>query len=134
MTNLHFAALYAGLNILLLVILGARTAAFRRTSRVGHGDAGNDELRRRIRAHGNASEYIPAGAVGLLFLSLLSAIPALIIHLAGVTLTAGRFLHAYALSTADGPTFGRIVGMLLTFAALLICGGGMIYAAIAPVL
>lgn len=134
MTNLHFAALYAGLNILLLVYLGVRTANLRRINKVGHGDAGNDQIRRAVRAHGNASEYIPAGAVGLLFLSLLSAIPAIVVHIAGLSLTLGRFIHAQGLSAADGPSFGRVAGMLLTIIALTVCAGGMIYAAVQPVL
>jgi uncharacterized protein len=132
MTKLEIAALYAGLNILLLVFLGARVANYRRTNRIAFGYAGNEALERSVRAHGNAAEYIPAGLIGLLFLSLLDPVPALTMHVAGLSLTAGRAVHAYGIIA--GVLAGRFGGMILTFLALLTCAGGLLWGAVAPVM
>jgi len=119
-------ALYAGINILLLLGLGLATALTRQRRRVVLGDGGDDAMRRMIRAHGNAAEYIPAGIAGLVLLAWLEpATPAWLIHAAGLTLTAGRVLHAGGLLM--GPlNIGRMAGMLLTFASYLLIGGGLI--------
>ena len=134
MTKLEVAALYVGFNLLLLVFLGLRVANFRRANQVGLGDAGNPALLRLIRIHGNAAEWIPAGAVGLMFLALLEPVPILTVHVAGASLTAGRLLHLMGLTQAEGASFGRVAGMVLTFAALITCGAGSIWAALSPVL
>src|SRR5262245_11407605 len=134
MTKLEIAAIYAGVNLLLLVVLAVRVANYRRTKRIPFGDGADPALLRRVRIHGNAAEFIPAGIAGLIFLALLDPIPAWLVQTAGVALTAGRLLHAYALSQAEGAIVGRAVGMLLTLAALVVAGIGSIWAALSPLL
>ena len=51
--------LYAGLCVLLVVFLGARVAAWRFRHKIGLGDGGDKELIKRVRAHANATEYLP---------------------------------------------------------------------------
>lgn len=134
MTKLEIAALFAGLNLLILVILSFRVADFRRRNQIGLGDAGNALLLTRIRQQGNAAEYIPAGIAGLLFLALLDPVPLWLLEVAGVLLTGGRLLHPWGLARSTGASFQRIAGMMLTFAALLICALGAIWGAMQPVL
>jgi uncharacterized membrane protein YecN with MAPEG domain len=50
--------LYAGLLALLYLVLSYRIVVLRR-NKVSLGDGGNPILQRRIRAHGNFSEYVP---------------------------------------------------------------------------
>jgi len=65
------------------------------------GDEGIPELARAVRAFGNAAEYGPAGVAGLIALAAVGA-PAMVVHIAGATLLAGRSAHAVALSRSGG--------------------------------
>jgi uncharacterized membrane protein YecN with MAPEG domain len=134
MTKLEIAALFAGLNLLILVVLGLRVANYRRANRIGLGDGGDPALLRAIRQHGNAAEYIPAGMIGLMFIALLDPVPLWCVELAGAALTIGRLLHPLGLAQSEGVSFGRVAGMMLTFLALLICALGAIWGAAAPLL
>jgi uncharacterized membrane protein YecN with MAPEG domain len=51
--------------------------------------------------------------------------PVLAIHGLGVTLLAGRTIHAVGLS-GNKSTFGRVAGMVLTFVALFVAGGMLV--------
>src|SRR5262245_44966768 len=98
MTKLEIAALYSGLNILILVVLVLRVVNARRANRVSLGDGGNPALLRAIRAHGNAAETIPVAIGAMLFAALLDPIPAWLLHLLAAGFTLGRFAHAYGVS------------------------------------
>ena len=124
MLRLEVVALYAGVNILLLLVLGYLVTQARRTHKIVLGDGGHDAT---IRAHANAAEYIPAGLVGLLILSLFNGLPMWLLHAAGISLTLGRILHAFGLH-AGKLNFGRMGGMVLTFLSYLLIGAGLIYA------
>lgn len=131
MVRLEIAAIYAGLNILLLLALSVRVMLMRRAKRVTLGDGGDPELRRAMRAHGNAAEYIPAGLVGITLAALLDpAAPAWLLHAGGGALTLGRAIHAVGLSLGDFNA-GRAIGMTLTWAAFLVLGVGLIWAGLA---
>lgn len=109
-------ALYALPLVALYIVLAARVVNFRKANRVSLGDGGNAELLCRIRAHGNCGEYAPFGVV-LLALAELSQAPAPVVHLSGVALVVGRFLHAWAIGW-NGPMGARVAGMVLTFTAM----------------
>jgi uncharacterized protein len=131
MVRLEIAALYAGVNILLLLVLAFRVPLARQRAKVslGHGD--NPELLRLSRAHGNAAEYIPAGIAGLTLLALMEpAAPLWLLHASGASLTLGRLVHGIGLSLGE-LNAGRMIGILLTFLAYALIGGGLIYAGLA---
>lgn len=132
MLRLEAAALYAGVNILILLVLAALVVAGRRKHKIALGDAGDEVFVRAIRAHGNAAEYIPAGIAGLLFLALMdeTVLPFWLLHAAGLSLTLGRILHGWGLNTGV-VNFGRMFGMLLTWLSYLLIGGGLVYAGLA---
>lgn len=131
MVRLEIAALYAGINILILLVLGALVVRNRINHQIALGDAGDKTMLRVMRAHANAAEYIPAGLVGILILALLDpAAPLWLLHASGLTLTAGRIFHAVGMHTGV-LNIGRRAGMVLTFAAYVLIGGGLIYAALA---
>jgi uncharacterized membrane protein YecN with MAPEG domain len=108
--------LYAAALTALFISLSLRVIALRRSGRVSLGDAGDPALLARIRAQGNCAEYAPLGIVLLLLAELAGAAPALL-HLSGLSLLAGRVIHARALS-GPGRFAARTIGMLMTFAAL----------------
>ncbi len=111
-------ALYGSLLALLLILLALVTVKLRRSLRVGLGDGGNRDLQRAIRAHGNASEYIP------LFLILLAAYELnggseLLLHAFGAVFFASRVLHAWGIYSSGGSSPGRFVGTAGTLTTLL---------------
>jgi uncharacterized protein len=111
-------AVFAGLLALVFVVLSARVIVVRRAAKVSLGDGGNSQLLRRVRAHANFAEYTPVALV-LMGLAESLAAPKLWLMGIGLSLLAGRVIHAYGVS-ADLKSFApRVTGMMLTFASLL---------------
>ena len=131
MLRLEWAALYVGLNILILLVLGYLVMSGRRKHKIVLGSGGNAEFERAVRAHANAAEYIPAGLVGIVMAALLDpAAPLWLLHGAGISLTLGRILHGVGLHTG-ALNAGRMLGMMLTWTSYLLLAGGLIYAGLA---
>ena len=106
------AAIYAAVLALLVVLLALRVALYRVRNRIGAG------LLRRVRAHGNAVEFIPLGLILLALLELCGA-AAWGLHLAGGSFVLARVAHAIGLSRSTGASAGRAGGAALTFLAIL---------------
>ena len=123
------AALWAGLCLLLLMVLSVLTVRQRQTNKVVLGDAGVEPLQRASRAFGNAAEYIPAGLAVLALMVLVGA-PEPTLHLAGATLFVGRLAHAVGLSRTSDPSLGRLGGMIVTYLFLLCSAVTLIFYAI----
>lgn len=131
MQLLETAALYAGLNIFILLALAVLVVMGRRKHKIVLGDGNNEAFTRAVRAHANASEYIPAGIAGLTLLALFDpATPLWLVHAVGISLTVGRIFHGLGLH-AGAVNFGRMFGMMLTWLSYLLLGGGLIHAALA---
>jgi uncharacterized membrane protein YecN with MAPEG domain len=128
MLRLEIAAIYAGVNILILLVLAVMVARGRQRHKIVLGDANNPDFTRALRAHANAAEYIPAGLVGILILALMEpATPLWLLHASGLSLTIGRAAHALGLHTG-ALNAGRVLGIALTWLAFLLIGSGLIYA------
>lgn len=107
-------SIYAALAGILLLVLAWRVVTVRRRERIGLGDGQNRDLERRIRIHANAVEYVPIALI-LLALAEAAGNPAWAIHAAGASLIVARVLHAVGLTQSHGHSFGRFVGVLLTW-------------------
>ena len=125
MLAIHAAGLWSGLLILFMIGLSAVTVRRRRRHLVAFGDGGNEELTVAARAFGNAAEYIPVALIALVLLALTGA-PSWMIHALGATLLIGRGIHAFGLIYQRGPSVGRVAGMMLTYAVLLIAAVSLI--------
>lgn len=123
--SIQAAALWGGLLILLLLALSGLVTRRRRRHLISFGDGDNPEMTTAVRAFGNAAEYIPAGMGALILLAFVGA-PAVMIHAVGATLTAGRVVHALGLLFQKGPSLGRVLGMLMTWIALLVSAVSLI--------
>ena len=123
------ASFWAGLSLLLLMVLSMLVVRQRRTHRVVVGDGGVESVQRASRAFGNAAEYIPAGLAVLALLTLVGA-PPLSLHLAGATLFTGRVIHAVGLSRSIGPSLARVGGMVITYLFLLCASVTLIFYAV----
>ena len=117
--------LYAGILALLYFVLSMRVVKLR-----GHGasfgDGGNPILLRRMRAHGNFSEYVPLILVMMAMLEL-SRHSLYVLHALGIALVVARLLHGYALSFTEKFKFGRFWGTALTYLVLVAAGILCIY-------
>ena len=111
--------IYAGLLALLYLVLSYRVVLMR--DKVSLGDGGNPVLQRRIRAHGNFSEYVPFILIMIGILEL-NHLPFYALNILGLTLLIARLLHGYSLSFTESFKFGRFWGTALTFLLLLVCG------------
>lgn len=126
MTSIQVLALYAGLNILLNLILAYRVSANRVRAKVMSGTGDDPALYNANRAHVTNVEYTPIGLIGLAVLHLLAA-SVWMLHIVGVLLTLGRLLHAIGVSRTSESSPPRLVGTLLTWIALLIAGLACLY-------
>ena len=126
----HAAALWAGLHMVLLLVLSVLVVRQRRLHRVPLGDADVVSLRLAVRAFGNATEYVPAGMASLAVLAVVGAAP-MVVHLAGLTLFLGRLIHAIGLSRSGAASLPRVVGMVVTWLAYIFCAVALIFNAIA---
>lgn len=115
---MQITSFYAALGALLVLVLASRVMLRRNSRGIGIGEGDDSELRRRIRVHANAVEYLP---LGLILLGLLewNQIAPTHLHAFGAGLLGGRLLHAIGLSRSSGRTPERVLGMLLTLLALL---------------
>ncbi|HVB83630.1 MAG TPA: MAPEG family protein [Rhodanobacteraceae bacterium] len=112
------SSLFVALAVLLVLLLAIRVALRRNVAAIGLGDGGDAELARRIRAHGNAVEYLPLALLELALLEHAGTSAALLYALGG-TLIVARVLHAIGLSRSGGRSAGRVLGMLGTWLAML---------------
>ncbi len=103
--------LYASLAALLIVKLSLNVITLRRKHQIRLGDGGVEELQTAIRIQANATEYIPITLLLILLLEMMN-VSYWLIHLAGITLLAGRLIHVFGLKNHDGKK--RVLGMQIT--------------------
>jgi len=125
----HAAALWAGLHIVLLLVLSVMVVRLRQKHKIALGDEGIPELARAIRAFGNATEYVPAGLAAIAVLAVAGA-SALTIHVIGLLLFAGRLIHAIGLSNSGGTSLPRAIGITLTWVAYIFAAVALLFSAI----
>ena len=123
------SAIYAGILMLLMLVLGARVSILRRKHRVSMGSGDQPDLAKALRVFGNFTEWVPMIVVGLVLCELVGA-PTVLLHLIGIAVILGRFCHVAGLR-ADRATTIRSLGVLLTWASALTTGGYLVYASIA---
>lgn len=110
--------LYAGLLVLLLIVLAARVSLLRSKLRVGSGHGNDPQLARAIRVHGNAVEWV----LPLLLVMLVAELDGanrLFLHICGVTFVFARIAHAIGLSRTLKESSGRFWGMAATWLTIL---------------
>ncbi len=109
---------YVGLNILLIIYLAYGVIKIRIANKIPIGDAGNPDLLRAIRAHGNATEYMALAMIGLVVMASTGQ-PAWAVHFGGLVFTIGRVMHAIGFSKPNTSNPIRRLGMMATLIALL---------------
>ena len=114
---------------LLVIFYGALSLNVSRVRRKRRSDSTVPEaaLTKAIRAHGNAAEYIPLFAGGLLYLNSVAPSP-FVVGLA-VAVVACRLMHAagmFLISTVNERHPLRFIGALGTYFCLFALGGALV--------
>jgi uncharacterized protein len=125
MTFLPLTSLFAALLTLLYVVLALRIIRLRWKERVGIGSGDSLPLKAAVRVHGNFSEYVPLGLI-LLALVESSGASAQFMFTMGGLLFVARIFHAIGLTKSIGVSIYRTIGVLATFAMLIVCAGYLI--------
>lgn len=114
--------LYASLIAILYLILAYRVVRLRLKFKIGLLDDGNSTLRKAIRVHGNASEYMPLFLI-LFALAESNHTSPYILHFLGVFVFCHRIWHALGVSKSQGLSKGRFYGTLGTWIGIvtLVC-------------
>lgn len=118
LTALPITSLYLGLFILLLLVLAIGVVRVRSKTNISLGDGGNKALNKAIRAHGNATEYVPVVMLGLALLELANANNTLL-HAYGSIFLLSRFAHAFGMQHPDESNNFRKLGVVLTWLVML---------------
>ena len=120
MSSLPITSLIAGIMTLLLVLLSVPVSLRRAKSNTVFGDAGDETLRRRIRAHGNFIEYAPLAVIAVGLMEYGGAVSWLV-WLVGAGFLFSRVVHALGMLFTSTPTL-RAIAMLVNHAGFLAAG------------
>lgn len=110
--------LYAGLLVLMLLVLGARVSLLRSKLGVGTGHGNDPQLARAIRVHSNAIEWTLPMLLVLLVAELDGASRGFL-HVCGITFICARITHAVGLSRTTKESSGRFWGMTGTWFVII---------------
>jgi uncharacterized membrane protein YecN with MAPEG domain len=112
-------ALYAAILALIVVALGINVTVHRVKLKVPLGDGGNPQMRRMIRLHANACEYIPLALILMLAYEINGGRHTAL-HLLGIALVAGRLLQTWGMWSTDNPGAARGTGQTLTWLSIAV--------------
>ncbi|MGX5913591.1 MAPEG family protein [Aliidiomarina sp. Khilg15.8] len=125
MSALYVTSLFAALLTLLYVVLSFRIIRLRWVERVGIGTGTSQPLEVAVRIHGNFAEYVPLGLI-LIGLMEMSGAPMWVLYSMGGLLFVARIFHAIGLTKSIGVSIYRTIGVLGTFAMLILSAGYLV--------
>jgi uncharacterized membrane protein YecN with MAPEG domain len=127
-TDLFFwTAVYGGVLGILTVMLAANVSRLRMKHKAPWGDKGNHDLVGAIRAHGNATEFVPLFLVLFLIWELQGASDNALAIVGGL-FVASRFAHAYGMIAVH--RLARQYGAAVSYVVPLLIGVMVIISAL----
>ncbi len=125
-------ALWAGINLLVTLLLALNVTRHRLRSGVAVGAGDDAQLERVVRAHGNNAEYVPGALIALALLAH-TGTSVLTIHCLGGALLLGRLLHAHGIRIVggDAPPPTRVAGNMITWSVYAFSAVALITGALA---
>ncbi|MBX2812424.1 MAG: MAPEG family protein [Myxococcales bacterium] len=114
-------SLYTGFAAFLLCFLSLRVVSLRRRKRVSVGHQGDAEIERAMRTQANFTEYTPMVLILLFLIESTEGDPR-IVHGLGSLFIFARLLHFVGFNRPGKPSLARVLGMVGTFATLIIGG------------
>ena len=115
---LFITSIIASVLTIIFVRLSFAVIRLRRKNKVGLGNGGHEELERAIRAQGNFAEYVPFGIMLIACLEINGA-PWWLVAVPGITLIAGRLIHARGINMPPPDFSQRVLGMKFIFNTLI---------------
>jgi len=125
MAKFAIVGFYLSINAILFIWLSFKVIGIRRSQQISIGDGEDKTLSHRIRAQGNAAEYMPIFFLLMAAAALLST-PPIALHIFGLAFTVGRLLHAFWFLNPSKNMKPRISGMLLTLSSISILAVGLL--------
>lgn len=123
--SLPITSLLAGLFTLMMIPLSVQVSMRRFKTGIADMSGVRDEtLRRRIRAHGNFTEYAPTALIALGLIEYAGAATLLVWSLAAAFFLS-RLMHALGMLYTSGPAL-RGAAMLVQHAAFLVAGSWLV--------
>lgn len=117
--------IYTAIFGFVFVALSVRTLLLKRSLGVGIGDGDQPILARAVRVHSNFAEYVPLSLLLIYFLETqVKSSPW--IHVLCSALLVGRITHAFGVSQVKENYRYRVIGMALTFTAILSASIGLV--------
>jgi hypothetical protein len=110
---------YAAILMLMFVLLSIRVVQMRASAKIGIGTGNDPAMERRIRVHGNFSEYVPLALLLLTFMEMLH-LSRYLIHVLCIVLIVARIVHAVGVTPVNENFPMRVGSVLATFAVLVI--------------
>ena len=111
--NTMFVAALLGM---MKLALGVSVTKYRFQNKIMWGDANDDGMARRIRAHANFTEWVP-GTLILLGLIEMMGVSPIIVGVLGAMQIVARVLHALGLM-GNAEAFNRATGIVINWATL----------------
>lgn len=118
---LPITSLYLGLFLIMLMVLAIGVVRVRFSTNTSLGDGGHKALHKAIRAHGNATEYVPIVMLGLALLEL-AGTGSTLLHVYGSVFLLARFSHAFGMQHPNEGNNFRKIGVVLTWLIMLCMG------------
>ncbi len=112
-------AFYAALLALIQVVLTLYVVKGRFQYRVSLGDGGQDDLQKRMRAHGNFVETVPIALLLMLFAEMQFMQP-LATHIIGSLFVLARIGHAISILSVKPPGKLRQISMVTTLGVIIV--------------
>jgi len=111
--------LFAAIFAIFYIVLSFKVISHRLNKQISLGSANDKDLETAIRVHGNFSEYVPLALLLMWFLEVIVYSSDLTMML-GCILLFSRFAHVIGLNDMKNKMIYRRVGMLGTFAVILV--------------
>jgi uncharacterized membrane protein YecN with MAPEG domain len=117
---LPITGVFAAVIGVLLLVLSAVVVKYRIKYGKDIGTTEDLDFKAAVRAHGNLMEYAPLTLL-MLGIAELNGVSSGFIYWVGMAFVLGRILHAWGMFQGQGgPHKARMVGILLTWATILI--------------
>ena len=123
MSDLYLTSIFASLFTFIYLFLSFRVGYFRGSPVMRFifkmdDKINENKLVRKVRSHGNFSEYVPLFLILLLILEIKNETPFLYLLITCLIFLYGRIAHAICFSFYEFNPFLRISGMLFTYLGL----------------
>jgi uncharacterized membrane protein YecN with MAPEG domain len=117
---MNVSLITAGLLGILLLALSGYIILGRVKFKIDLGDGGNEQMRQRIRAQANFTEYVPIALLLLILVEVGKIGPAWLPTAMGTVLVVARLWHAQGLLSSAGTSVGRFMGTNLSAAVIIV--------------